>query len=263
MDAFLSLYKESLDKALLHKKSISVFRKKDLTELQVILNVSFENLSLLDKALTHPSYRPNTSDKEIPTNNQRLEFFGDAILNLVISEYLFSIYPNFNEGELSKTRSIAVSRRILAKIAKNLNLSKYIHLGKGEKKSGNENLSSILEDVMEAVIAAIYVDVGFDAVRKFILHCFSSEIKEIVLKVDQLDYKSKLQELTQRDHKEVPVYKIDKTEGPDHKTYFHVSAYLNNKVLSKGSGYSKKDAEVICAKNALKKNYKEYFGKFF
>ena len=238
-----------------YKKAISVRRQKELSELQATLGVNVENLSLLDKALTHPSYTSSLSDKKILLNNQRLEFFGDAILNLIISEHLFSIYPHYNEGKLSKIRSIAVSRQFLAKIAKNLNMSKYIRLGKGEKKSGNQNLSSILGDVMEAVIAAIYIDSGFEIVKKFILLSFEKEIIAIVSKIDQLDDKSKLQELTQRDHKEVPIYKVDKTEGPGHKTCFYVSVYLKGRILGSGSGYSKKDAEIACAKNALKKNY--------
>lgn len=259
MDSSLSLYKRSLTTYLpLHEKTISSKRKLQLAELQKILGVEFKRVALLDKALSHPSYVNSFSSKNLKLrSNQRLEFFGDAVLGFVISEQLFSTYVDFDEGFLSKIRAAAVSRRILVKIAKNLHLNNFLRLGKGEKKAGTQNISSVLEDVVEAIIGAIYIDAGLVCVRRFILRHFKDEIEEIILSLDNLNYKSRLQEFIQREHKATPTYKVDKTEGPEHKIRFYVSVHLNGKLLGKGDGYSKKAAESICARNALEKNYRE------
>ena len=262
METYLSLHKKLLDTYLLSQisqnKKISSHRLAHLNQLQKILGMGFKNISLLNKALTHPSYANDRSTKgqHFP-NNQRLEFFGDAILNVIVSEYLFLHHRDFKEGKLSKIRSIAVSHRVLVKVAKSLNLGEFLLLGKGEKNAGTQNVSSVLEDTVEAIIAAIYIDGGINQVRKFIMHHFKDEIEQIVVRLDELNYKSMLQEFIQRDYKSVPVYKLDKTEGPGHKIYFYVSVYLNDKLLGQGAGYSKKDAEAICAKNALERNYRK------
>ncbi len=206
------------------------------------LNISFLNLDLYVQALTHPSYENENVDAK---NNQRLEFLGDAIFDVIISEYLFTNL-NVDEGSMTKLRAMYVRESALCVYAKEIDLDSYIRVGKGVIDMSD----AIIADAFESLVAAIYLDLGLCAVQKF----FVENVQHIVEKnqVDFEDYKSKLQELVQVDKRTV-VYKEVSRSGPSHNPAFDVAVYLDDIVLGTGSGKSKKIAEQAAAKSALKK----------
>ncbi len=223
-------------------------RKKDLEAFLRVLKLNVSDLLLLNKALTHSSYlkEKNLSDVE---DNERLEFFGDAILKFVISEFLINDYPAYDEGELSKLRAYVVSEKILGKIAVKLDLKRYILTGKNESKSIPV---SIQADALEAFLAVIYYDCGINVARKFI----SEHFKEFILLAGENteidNYKAILQEYTQRYKLGLPIYKTISEIGPEHNKEFEVMVFLNDNKLAQGKGKSKKEASQSAAKNALK-----------
>ena len=225
----------------------SLDRKKDLVTLLKSLKLAVKDLTLLDQSLTHGSYLKERNNKYVE-DNERLEFFGDAVLKFFISESLMKDYPEYSEGELSKLRAFVVSEKVLGKVAEKLELKKYVLVGKNEKKAIPV---SILADSVEAILAVIYYDSGIEMVRKFI-HEHFKEFIELAGKNTEIDnYKAILQEYTQKYKLGLPVYKTVSEFGPEHNKEFEVVVQLNNNKLAQGKGKTKKEASQCAAKNAL------------
>lgn len=223
--------------------------KYTLKEIEDNLGVCFNNPTLLKTALTHSSFGNQFKDAEY---NERLEFLGDAVLQLCITEYLFNNFKSKSEGELTKIRSLIVCENSLYEIAKKLNLGDYIRMSKGEELTGGRERISIQADSVEAVIAAVYLDKGIGFVRDFILLHFEEIIKRAINNEIVLDFKTKLQEFLQKDGEVLIQYELTKYEGPPHRRKFFTNVLIDGKVMGEGSGYSKKEAEQNCAKQALK-----------
>lgn len=220
----------------------------NLSLLEKNLEYKFKNLDYLQKALTHSSYA-NESKNKIDSN-ERLEFLGDAVLGIVVSDYIFSHCPDFPEGDLTKLRAALVCEKSLCKFSKSLNVGDFLRLSHGESNSDGAKRPSILADAFEAIIAAIYLDGGIEAAREFILKFIIPDMKNPNLSTFK-DYKTQLQEIVQQNHDEVIKYVLTDQTGPDHNKRFWVEVCLNNNVIGKGSGKSKKEAEQQAAKEAL------------
>lgn len=224
-------------------------RDVELKVLQRKLKVIFKDEKLLDTAVTHSSY---ANQKKNIGYNERLEFLGDSVLQLIITEYLFKNYKNKSEGELSRKRSLIVCENSLFEVAQRWELGQYINMSKGEELTGGRDRVSILADCVEAVIAAIYLDKGIEVIREFVIHNFFNIIEKAMRDEIILDYKTKLQEkLQERGDVEI-IYDLLKYEGPPHRRKFYTQVKLNDKILGHGSGYSKKQAEQNAAKEAIK-----------
>lgn len=225
--------------------------KNNLISLQKNLNYKFRNEELLSLAMTHSSYA-NENKMGIVENNERLEFLGDAILNLVVSQYLYKKYPNHPEGELTKIRAKVVCESSLAYAAKKIEIGKYLLLGKGEEATGGRVRESILADAAEAIVGAIYMDSDFETTNTILLTNFESDIVHAVAKGDLfIDYKTELQEMIQKKGKSTMEYVVVKEEGPDHNKRFYIDVVVNNESIGTGRGRNKKDAEQMAAKEAL------------
>ncbi len=223
----------------------------DISNLEQNLKYSFRDISLLKNALVHPSYI-NERHMERIYSNQRLEFFGDSVLSLAVSEYIFTHLTSFPEGKLTELRSRVVCEESLARMAERLDIGRYLILGKGEIKSGGNKRPSTLSDAMEAIIAAVYLDGGFDAAKKLVLDNLEEDIKEFSRTGDvATNYKSVLQELVQA-RGMVLTYAVVDESGPEHSKCFEVAAYIDGKEVSRGSGSSKKRAEQEAARFAYK-----------
>ncbi len=218
-----------------------------MKNLEEKIGYIFTDKQLLNKALTHTSYAYENKVE----SNEKLEFLGDSILEFVSSMYLFENYPNLKEGEMTKVRATVVCEESLYKIAKRLNFSDFLNLGKSEKMSTNEVRPAILADSVEAVIAGIYLDGGLEEAKKFIIKNLKQEIEKASQNVGQKDYKTVLQEKLQ-EHGEVKIeYTIINETGPDHDKTFEAEVKCNNKKLATGKGKNKKHAEMEAAKRAL------------
>ena len=224
----------------------------DLTELQQSLGVSFSDLSLLEQALVHSSYI-NENPGFALTSNERLEFLGDAVLGLAVAEKLYQDFPRLSEGEMTKLRAALVRRETLARRARAIRLGDYLYLGKGEEASGGRRKVSNLAGALEAVMAAILLDQGLTATKEFILRLFNEELERVVSRGAGVDYKSRLQELTQARQQPAPVYQLVETVGPAHDRMFTVEVKIGDTVLGRGSGKSKKMAETEAACSALQR----------
>jgi len=227
--------------------SFDLARKRQLEEFQRRLGIKFSNLELFDRALTHISYAKSLNKEDIPYN-ERLEFLGDAVLELVVAEYLFRRYPNSSEGDLSKLRSIIVSEEALSYCARKIKVGDYLLVGKDQEEIRSQ--SALLADAYEAIIGALYLDGGLEVVRDFILRILLKEeekIKEI------RDFKSRLQEYTQSLYKSVPEYETVQEVGPDHNKTFKVRVKVEGRVLGEGWGSTKRKAEKMAAKCAWEK----------
>ena len=211
-------------------------------------NLKFNQLDLIYMALTHPSY---SQENGINTNNQRLEFLGDAVLNFVVAEYLYNNYCLKAEGELTKIRARVVCEKALVNVAKKINMGSYLLLGKGEEMSGGRKRKSILADTVEAVIGAIYLDQGYDSAKSFVLKHLEDFIKETA-SGDYYDYKSKLQEIVQGRKKENVTYAIIDESGPAHAKTFIAGVFYQRQLLATGKGKSKKEAEQNAAEKVIK-----------
>jgi len=222
----------------------------NLTNLEQRINITFENKDLLREALTHRSYLNENPSWDVG-HNERLEFLGDAVLELAVTENLFSSYPNYAEGELTSIRAALVNYQTLAKISKNIDLDKSIFLSKGESKDTDRAREVILANAIEALIGAIYLDRGYETVANFIKENILSLTAEIIKKELYKDPKSLLQEIIQEKLKVTPTYEVLSEEGPDHNKIFEVGVYFNDKLSGKGNGHSKQEAEIDSAKNAL------------
>ena len=222
----------------------------NLDEFQVIIAVTFRDLSLLKQALVHSSYI-NENPGFTSGHNEKLEFLGDAILGFLIAEKLYRDYPDSNEGEMTRLRASLVSRDALARAAKGINLGDYLYMGKGEESSGGRKKKPNLAGALEAVIAAVYLDRGGNVTRNFIIRILEKEITRIKRKDVIIDYKSRLQEVVQSRYQTAPGYQLLSEEGPDHDKTFTIEVLVNGNVLGKGTGKSKKEAETEAARFAL------------
>ncbi len=230
-------------------------RKQDLTEFQNKIRYQFKETNLIDMALTHSSYANENKDKHVK-DNERLEFLGDAILDLIISEYLFKKYPELQEGDLSKLRASIVCEASLAETGKELlDLGEYILLGKGEEMSGGKTRASIVADAFEAVTGAMFIDGCFEDVREFLTATLIASVKDISTKELYTDYKTILQIEVQKESKGAPTYNIIDEIGPDHDKEFIVEVLQDSRVIGQGKGKSKREAEQHAAHVALKTIY--------
>jgi ribonuclease-3 len=224
----------------------------DLAKLQQVLGTSFRQPALLKQALVHSSYI-NENPDESSGDNERLEFLGDAVLGFIIAEKLYRECPESSEGEMTRLRAALVNGGALANIARRMGIGEAMYMGRGEESSGGRNKKPNLAGALEAIIAAIYLDRGITATRKFVLRLFEREIKEVLSKTTIRDAKSRLQEIVQSRSQEVPFYRIIDEEGPDHEKYFTVEVIIGGVALGRGAGKSKKRAETAAALAALEK----------
>jgi len=218
-------------------------------KLEASLGHSFQDKALLTEALTHRSFANEYQVENLP-DNERLEFLGDAVLDLVTSEYLMATLPEAPEGQLTRIRAEVVSMPGLARIAWSLDIGSAMLLGKGEERSGGREKSSLLADAVEALIGAVFTDGGFDAARAVVLPLFVPMLEE-ASKVEGQDFKSRLQEMLQASQRALPLYKVADASGPDHERIFLVEVILDDTVISSGQGRTKKSAEQAAAELAL------------
>jgi len=213
----------------------------------------FRNKEMLQHAFKHRSYL-NVTQEKATASNERLEFLGDAVLDLVVTEHLYKSFPDEDEGRLSKKKSVLVSRKALGNIAADLNLGEYLLLDKGEEKTGGRKRLSNLANLFESLLGAIYLDGGYEAAKSFVHHILLSQMKNVLSKTSYLNYKSELLELVQARGWGVPEYRTVEEFGPDHRKEFVVVARIKAKNLeSRGKGLSKKRAEQMAARNMLRK----------
>ncbi len=222
----------------------------DLNQLEEEINIKFNDRNLLQSALTHRSYLNENRSWPLP-HNERLEFLGDAVLELITTEYLYRNFPN-PEGELTNLRSALVNYKMLSEIAAGIRLDKYIMLSKGEAKDLGRARQVILANAMEALIGAIYLDQGFAKSEEFVHRFVINQLAAIVSGGKVLDPKSKFQELTQEKMGVTPHYKVLAEWGPDHNKQFEVGVFVQDKQIAKGQGSSKQEAEISAAANGLK-----------
>ena len=228
------------------------FKKEEsLKILEKKLNHDFKNKLFLKNSLSHSSYA-NENKLGIINSNERLEFLGDAILNLIVSQYLYKKYPHYPEGELTKIRAKVVCESSLAYIARKIGVGDYLLLGKGEETTGGRERDSILADTVEAMIGAVYMDSDFQTANKHLLAQFEDDIVKAVEKGELFfDYKTELQEKYQKHSNSKIEYNIYNEEGPEHNKTFFMNVILNGKILGTGKGKNKKEAEQMAAKVAL------------
>jgi len=218
----------------------------DYSQLENRLNYTFKNKQLIIEALTHKSYKK-------PYNNERLEFLGDAVLDLIVGEYLFSKFPGSNEGVLSKIRASLVNESGFTLLARELNLGEYIYLSLAEENNNGRDKPSLLSNAFEAIIGAIYLEAGLEQAKVISIKLLEECHPKIDLKSLSKDYKTALQELTQATHGVTPLYEMLGSSGPDHKKEFEIAIVLDEKTIATAKGKSKKDAQQKAAQIALEK----------
>lgn len=224
--------------------------------LEKRLGYEFKNAALLSRALTHKSYA--NEFKSSLEHNEKLEFLGDAVLDLVVGEFLYEKFPADTEGGLSKKRASIVNEEVLSELALDMGLNKLLQLGKGEAQTGGALKPRLIASSVEAIVGAIYLDGGFEAARNFIRQEFLPLADRFCGQEDfERDYKTRLQELVQKSSKETPRYEVLAEEGPPHDREFLVCVKVKEDVWAQGRGRSKKNAEQMAAKNALEMKYKE------
>ena len=219
-----------------------------LTKLEQGLGYTFRNKALLENALTHSSYANENRERHLP-DNERLEFLGDSILGFVVADYLYRNFPDKPEGELTRIRADLVCERNLAEAAATIELGSYLLLGHGEEQGGGRKRDSIVSDAMESVIAASFMDGGFDAAKEIIDRLILSNIPKG--RPRNFDYKTAFQELVQRKKDQQIHYELTGESGPDHDKHFEVEVLLNGKAVGRGVGSSKKRAEQAAAEAAI------------
>jgi ribonuclease III, bacterial len=224
----------------------------NISHLEDIIGYNFKDKSVIFTAITHSSYANEKKAKKLKYN-ERLEFLGDSVLSLVISEHLFKMYPNLPEGELSVTRSKIVCENSLSKCAMDISLGKFLLLGKGEELSGGREKISLLSDAFEALIGAVYIDGGFETTREFVYKYMEKIIKSCIEGKLFYDYKTQLQELVQQNGEQHIAYSVINQFGPDHNKTFVTEVKINEVAHGQGKGHSKKEAEQNAAKDALNK----------
>lgn len=225
---------------------------EEIKKLEKIFGIKIQNQNLFEKALTHSSYTKENNINSIE-NYERLEFLGDAVLKLCVSSILYKNFPEYLEGNLTKIRSIIVSDNTLAEISKQLGISKLIIMSKKEEKMGGRERKSILACAFEAVLGAYYLQGNFTEISTFLEKSFKKLIKEVDSNFEKYNAKAVLQEYTQSQSKETPVYEIMEEIGPQHNKIFVVKVSYKNKVLASGQGKTKREAEQACAYEACVK----------
>ena len=225
---------------------------EDLTGLEKNLGYTFKKKSRLEEAITHKSFAHEKSNDHA-VFNERLEFLGDSVLELIISEYLFNSYSDYTEADLSKIKAYVVQESTLAESARSLNLGTYLRLGKGEEMTGGRNKSSLLADAFEAVLASMYMDGGYKNAREFVLREVKSKITDLAEQNFIFDFKTKIQEVAQADFGVLPKYVTHKEEGPEHKKIFEVKVFIKDDYLGSGKGKTKKAAAQKAAEAGLEK----------
>lgn len=221
-----------------------------LQDLESALGYRFKNITLLENALTHSSYA-NERWRDSLASNERLEFLGDSLLGMIVADYLFRTFPERPEGELTRIRADLVCETTLAQVAGRLGLGQYLLLGHGEEQGGGRMRESILADAVESLLAASYLDGGFEAVTGIVRRLILADVP--AEKLRNVDYKTKLQELVQKKKNQVIQYELIGESGPDHAKHFLVEVLINSEVVGKGTGSSKKRAEQDAAHAAIEK----------
>lgn len=228
-----------------------VQRAEALSELEKAIGFAFQNKDTLLMALTHTSYAKSDGRREGGGHNERLEFLGDAVLELVVSQHLYQAHPNVQEGQLTRMRARLVCEQALFQAAKELGIPAFLLLGHGEELTGGRDKPSIVSDALEAVIGAVYLDGGMEAARCFIVSRVISLLESAAVDATDRDYKTRLQEYVQRDHKGKLTYELAGESGPEHKKEFTMRVLLNGTAIGEGTGVSKQAAGQAAAQSAL------------
>lgn len=224
----------------------------NFSKLEELIGYKFKSRDLLKESLTHRSYLNEEPNWNLP-HNERLEFLGDAVLELIVTEELFNRYPEYTEGQLTPIRSALVNYQMLALVAREINLEKFVLLSRGESKDTGRAREVILANAMEALIGGIYLDSNYTSAKNFIKKFILKQLEEVMNKELYRDAKSLLQEKIQEKIKITPTYKVLGETGPDHQKSFTIGVYFGDKLIAKGIGLSKQDAEIEAAKEALQK----------
>ncbi len=234
-------------------RMITESREKQLREFLAQININSEGISLtlINSALIHPSY-VFEKGVQVGPHNQRLEFLGDAVVGLIVGDYLYNNFPDKDEGELTKMRAAVVCESSLAQAAKRLNLGSYLLMGKGEKLGGGAKRPSNLADAFEAFIGALYLELGLAKIKDFAIKYIQPEIDKVI-SGNYGDYKTQFQEYIQRDPRATVEYKILAETGPDHEKEFLSGVFVNENLIARGKGKTKKEAEQHAAQEALVK----------
>lgn len=219
-------------------------------ELEKKIKYIFKDKNNAILALTHSSYANEYKNQKL-TSNERLEFLGDTVLNMIISEKIYTKYNNLSEGEMTKFRSNVICETSLERCAKNINIGEYLLLGKGEEITGGRYRTSILSDSVEALIGALYLDAGLDRAKVFVLDQMDEMIEESIKGIIFMDYKTQLQEILQKSSEQKVIYKIIDEKGPDHNKLFVSQVKIDGREAGEGKGKTKKEAEQMAAKEAL------------
>ncbi len=228
----------------------------DMPDLQELLQYRWRDQSLLHQALVHSSYTYECRDRE-EFNNERLEFLGDAVLQIIVSEHYYKLFNGKTEGELSKMRALTVCETSLARVAGSLDLGRFILMGRGEERSGGRERASLLADAVEALIGSIYLDAGLEESRRVTLRLLAQVMEDVLTGQALRDYKTELQELLQRDSAEPVIYRIVDESGPDHDKLFTATVSHRGDKLGEGQGRTKKEAERQAARMAMEKIHAE------
>ncbi|MBI4993761.1 ribonuclease III [Candidatus Wolfebacteria bacterium] len=226
----------------------------DLSQLEQKIGIVFNNKNLLKEALTHRSYlneNPKWSVEFLSPHNERLEFLGDAVLELISTEILFNKFPKSKEGDLTSIRAALVNYQMLAGVAKEIGLDEFILLSRGEAKDIGKAREVILANAFEAFLGAIYLDAGYEVSKRFIESAVMNHLDEVIEKKLYKDPKSLLQEIAQEKFKITPTYSVLEEKGPDHAKIFKIGVYFSQNLIAEGEGLSKQEGEVEAAKNAL------------
>jgi len=224
----------------------------DWQALQQIIGINFKDKFLLQQAFIHSSYTNENPGAPI-TDNERLEFLGDALLSFIVAEELYREFPNFGEGKLTEIRVSLIRQETLADIATGLKLGDYLLLGKGEEATGGRRKQTNLADAFEALIGAIFLDQGLGIAADFVLARYAAQLEEVRAKGIERNYKALLQELTQAKYKQLPAYRIVEASGPDHDKSFVIKVTLGERTLGSGSGKTRRAAEMEAARSAWEK----------
>jgi len=222
----------------------------NFSSLEKKIKITFKNKSFVKNAFVHRSYLNEHRDFDL-NSNERLEFLGDAVLEFIISKYLYKQFPDQEEGKLTAFRSSLVCSKTLSKVSRTLELGKYLLLSKGEEQSGGRDRPYILGNTFESLLGAIYLDQGLRKAQKFVHEFLIPELEEIIINQEYKDAKSQLQEITQEKVGVTPYYEIIDEKGPDHNKWFQTGVFLDKKRIGTGEGKSKQEAEQNAAKQAL------------
>ena len=226
---------------------------KDFSKFEELINVKFKNIDYLKQSVVHRSYLNEHPDFHLP-HNERVEFLGDAVLEIIVTEFLYLNYPDTPEGDLTNWRASLVNSKMLARVAEEINLEKYLYLSKGEAKDKNSKARQyIIANAVEALIGGIYLDQGIKKASEFVHKYMLSKLDDILENKLYLDPKSKFQELSQEKEKITPHYRVLGESGPDHDKIFEVGLYLEEELVAKGQGSSKQEAQVDAAAKGIKK----------